>query len=106
MSCRPQGAIVLGEARFISFWISEDCVFELGKVKPCTSRRLREMRISIPAGNAAIPKERGDLSTELEPSPPLVGGDPKATRDDARAAAPWRWPMSSGPVRSDREPAV
>ena len=40
----PQGAIVRMKARFISIWISEDCVFELGKVEPRTGSRVREMR--------------------------------------------------------------
>ena len=79
MSRLPQGAIVLGKACFISIWISGDCGFERGEVKTCARRRLREMRIFIPAGNAAIPKEGRDLSTELEPSPPLVGRYPKTT---------------------------
>ena len=40
VSRRPQGAIVLSKACFISLWISNDCAFELRKVKPCTRSRL------------------------------------------------------------------
>ena len=36
----PQGAIVLMKASFMSLWISNDCAFELRKVKPCTRSSL------------------------------------------------------------------
>jgi hypothetical protein len=79
VSCRPQGAIVLMKASFIPVWISDDYAFELSKVDPCTRSRVSQMRTLIPAGNTSIPTERRDLSTELEPSPPLVGRYPKTT---------------------------